>query len=254
MTSPRHIRPVVRRVRRVRLLVVLAAPLAVLLSLTAFAATSTPHRLHSASLTKTGAVTAHAKALTAGTVRYSHTWSPVLNLPSNYQPCCPSKAAFTTLPFSMNVNGSQEAVLTVRMRTNWRDIHATSYTPNIIQQGRYVKPIEIKISIHSGRYPLDHRAQCRIAGAGGGIVNAQGPAIDIADGNWHTITCTKYADGSSGTDVQVTVDGVAGAMYKTHVRIGNVISNDAVDLGGQGPTANKDSINGEYEYVGYTVY
>ena len=28
----------------------------------------------------------------ASTVRYSHTWSPSLNLPSNYQPCCPSTA------------------------------------------------------------------------------------------------------------------------------------------------------------------
>ena len=189
----------------------------------------------------------------ASTVRYSHTWSPPLNLPSNYRPCCPSRAAFTTLPFSMNVTGSQEAILTVRMRTNWVDIKALHYTPNIIQQGRYVKAPEIKISIHSGPFPGDHRAQCRIA-ASGGVVNAQGPrGLDIANGQWHTITCIKYRDGSTGTNVQVIVDGVAGPIFHTRAPLGNVISNAAVDLGGQGPIANKDSIDGQYVSVTYTV-
>jgi hypothetical protein len=190
----------------------------------------------------------------ASTVRYSHTWSPPLNLPSNFRPCCKSPAAFTTLPFTMNVKGSQESILTVRMRTNWVDSKARTYTPNIIQQGRFVKPIEIKISIHSGPFPGDHRAQCRVAGAGGGVLNAQGPrGLDIADGKWHTITCIKYPDGSTGTNVQVVVDGVAGPMFHTSTRIGNVISSDPVDLGGQGPIANKDSIDGQYSSVSYTV-
>ena len=38
----------------------------------------------------------------------------------------------------MDVCGSLEAILKVWMRTNWVDIKALSYTPNIIQQGRYV--------------------------------------------------------------------------------------------------------------------
>ena len=190
----------------------------------------------------------------ASTVRYSHTWSPPLNLPSNYQPCCPSKAGFTTLPFTMNVTGSHEVILTVRMRTNWVDTKARTATPNIIQQGRYVKPNEIKLSIHSGPFPGDHRAECRIAGAAGVVVNAQGPrGLDIANGGWHTITCIKYPDGSSGTNVRVIVDGVAGPVFHTSTRIGNVVSSAPVDLGGQGPIANKDSIDGQYSSVSYTV-
>jgi hypothetical protein len=215
------------RGRSLRLLLIAGAPLLALITLTASASTLT--------------------------VRYSHTWSPALNEPSNYRPCCPSKAVFRTLPFTMNVHGSQKAVLTVRMKTNWVDIYARTYTPNIIQQGRYVHPTEIKISIHSGPSPGDHRAQCRIAGTGA-VVNAQGPhGLDIADGNWHTITCTKYADAAGGTDVQVIVDGVAGPMVHSSRPIGDVINNDAVDLGGQGPTANKDSINGQFSFVSYSV-
>jgi len=226
MAATRH-RDIPRHRGHLRLLWIVAAPVLALLTLTASASTST--------------------------VRYSHTWASPLNESSNYRPCCASKALFQTLPFTMNVYGSQTSVLTVRMKTNWVDYKALTYTPNIIQQGRYVQPYEIKISIHSGRYPADHRAQCRIAGTGA-VINAQGPhGLDIADGKWHTITCIKYADANGGTDVQVSVDGVAGPMFHTSRPIGNVIDGDAVDLGGQGPTANKDSIDGQFTFVGYSV-
>jgi hypothetical protein len=189
----------------------------------------------------------------ASTVRYSHTWSPPLNLPSNYRPCCPSTAGFTTLPFSMNVNGNQAFHLTVRMRTNWVDTKAVNATPNIIQQGLVSHPIEIKLSIHSGPHAWDHHAQCRIEGSNGVTVNAQGPkSIDIANGSWHTIVCYKSPDGPTGTSVQLAVDGVLGPVFHS-AAIGNVISNDPVDLGGQGPKANQDSIDGQYTSVSYVV-
>ena len=189
----------------------------------------------------------------ASTVRYSHTWSPPLNLPSNYQPCCPSTAGFTTLPFSMNVYASQKATLTVRMRTNWVDTKAVAGTPNIIQQGRITDPIEIKISIHSGPHAWDHHAQCRIEGSHGVIVNVQGPkSIDIANGKWHTIVCIKAADGPTTGAALVLVDGVPGLVFHTKP-IGNVISKAPVDLGGQGPKATTDSIDGQYTSVSYVI-
>ena len=161
---------------------------------------------------------------------------------------------FTTLPFSMTVYGNQEAVLSVRMKTNWVDRKALKATPNIIQQGLYVQPSQIKLSIHSGLVPLDHHAQCRVAGASGGVINAQGPkSIDIANGSWHTIVCVKFPDSTGGSSVQVTVDGVAGPVYRIPGLIGNMINKDAVDLGGQGPTANVDSIDGQYISVSYSV-
>jgi hypothetical protein len=248
--SVRPVRPARRG--RSRLLVVLAAPLAVLLSLTAGAATRTPAPVHA---TRGHAVVhSQLRAATGPVLRYSHTWSPPYNEHSNYQPCCPSTAVFTTLPFSMNVYGNQEAVLSVRMKTNWVDSKARHATPNIIQQGRYIQPTETKISIHSGPAPKDHHAECRIAGAGGGVINAQGPkSIDIADGNWHTIVCVKYPDSTSGSSVQVFVDGVAGPVYHSSRLIGNMINTGTVDLGGQGPVANKDSIDGEYISVSYSV-
>ena len=227
MATARHRRIPLHR-GRLRLLWILGAPLLALITLTASASTLT--------------------------VRYSHTWSPPLNEPSNYRPCCPSKAAFTTLPFTMNVHGSQKAVLTVRMKTSWVDYKALSYTPNIIQQGRFVASVELKISIHSGPLPGDHHAQCRIAGLGGGVIDAQGPkSIDIADGRWHTVTCIKYRDGVGGSSVQVLVDAVAGPLFTSSTPVGNVTGTGGVDLGGQGPVANKDSIDGEYASVSYTV-
>src|SRR5207248_2052643 len=108
--------------------------------------------------------------------------------------------------------------------------------------------------IHSGLKPGAHHAQCLIQ-ANGVSIQAAGPKnIDVADGNWHYIVCVKFPDTASGTNVRVYVDGVAGTVFHTSTRIGNIaFSNDAVDLGGQGPTANKDSIDGRYEYVVFTV-
>jgi hypothetical protein len=74
----------------------------------------------------------------------------------------------------------------------------------------------------------------------------------VANGNWHTIVCVKSADGPSCTTVQVIVDGIAGPIFHS-APMGNVISNDPVDLGGQGPKATKDSIDGQYTLVSYVV-
>jgi hypothetical protein len=200
------------------------------------------------------AVCGAAGSAGAAATVYSHTWSPPLNLPSSYRPCCPSTAAFTTLPFTMDVTATHGFQLTVRMRTNWQDTKAVSATPNIIQQGRVAHPLEIKISIHSGPLPKDHHAQCRIEGANGVVVDAQGPkSIDIADGGWHTIQCVKSADSAGHTQVQVIVDGLAGPVLRS-LAIGNItFTGDEVDLGGQGPQANKDSIDGQYQSVSYVV-
>lgn len=50
----------------------------------------------------------------------------------------------------------------------------------------------------------------------------------------------------------MTVDGVPGPVLHS-AALGNVISNDAVDLGGQSSKANKDSIDGQYLSVSYSV-
>ena len=46
---------------------------------------------------------------------------------------------------------------------------------------------------------------------------------------------------------------MAGPMFHTSRPIGNVMDSDPVDLGGQGPTANKDSIDGQFTFVSYSV-
>ena len=77
------------------------------------------------------------------------------------------------------------------------------------------------------------------------------PATAAGPRNWST-GCS--ADGAGSTGVQVIVDGVAGNIYYSHKPIGNIIfTNDQVDLGGQGPIANKDSIDGQFESVSYSI-
>jgi hypothetical protein len=206
------------------------------------------------SLVAAGVAWAGAGTAMSSVVRYSHTWSPPLNLPSSYRSCCTSTAAWTTLPFTMSVSGTQGFNLGVRLRTNWVDTKAVGDTPNIIQQGRFDKATLVKLSIHSGAKPGAHHAQCVIRANGVSVI-APGPKnIDVADGRWHYIICVKFGDTASGTNVRVYVDGVAGELVHTSRRIGNIVfSNDAVDLGGRSSTASRDSIDGRYEYVVFTV-
>jgi hypothetical protein len=200
------------------------------------------------------AVAAAAVIIPAGAsnVVYNVRWPGGINLHSNYRECCPSKAVIKVLPTTLNVHGNQKARLTVRMATNWVDTKAVRDTPNIIQQGLYADAVEYKIQIRRGPTASSHKAQCRIKGTTGSVI-ANGPAIDVADGAFHTITCVKYADGAHRTRVQVTVDGVAGPAVHSRTRIGNMISDAAVKLGGRSTTASSDSLDGRVSWVYYAL-
>jgi hypothetical protein len=188
----------------------------------------------------------------ASTVIYNAKWPGGLDLSSHFQSCCRSKAVIKVLPTSLDVHGNQKAKLTVRLATNWVDTKAVGDTPNIIQQGLFANAVEYKIQIRRGPRPADHRAQCRIAGTTGSVV-ANGPNIDVADGAFHTITCVKFADGATRTNVQVTVDGVAGPLVHSRTPIGNMISRAPVNLGGRSTRASSDSLDGRVLSVRYVL-
>ena len=216
MSTPRHAVP--KRASRKRLLIVLAAPLVALISMTANAATG-----------------------------WGYTWSPPLDLTVHG-----STANFVSLPQSMASLAGQKVVSTATFRTNWVDVKALKDGPNIAQQGLSVRPPQFKLQIAHGPNPTDHRGDCHIAGATGHVL-AYGPRIDVADANWHTITCIKYPDTATGTEVVVIVDGVAGKPKWSDTPIGDVQPVGAVRLGGRSAQASTDSLDGWISKLTYSA-
>lgn len=77
-------------------------------------------------------------------------------------------------------------------------------------------------------YQPDGRASCGFAGTEGSQQVTGGP--DLADGNWHQVTCTKTA-----TSIALTVDGQPVASEET--TIGEIANSEDLVLGAyRGPT------------------
>lgn len=82
------------------------------------------------------------------------------------------------------------------------------------------------------------KANCHFAGTRTGTNLARGPSL--ADGKWHTVTCTKTA-----TTVSLTVDGTT---YTTSVSVGDInTTGKQIALGGQATGA--DQYMGDLDYV-----
>jgi hypothetical protein len=217
MPKRRHAAPG-RLTGRKRFLIVLAAPLVPLLSLTANAASG-----------------------------WGYAWAPPLNLTVHG-----TRAHFVSLPQAMASRANQKIVSTARFRTSWVDVKALKDGPNIAQQGLSIHPPQFKLQIGHGPRPSDHRGDCHIAGATGHVL-AYGPRIDVADGRWHTITCIKFPDSAKGTEVIVIVDGVAGAPKWSQTPIGAVKPVGPVRLGGRSALASTDSLDGWISKLTYSV-
>jgi hypothetical protein len=163
-----------------------------------------------------------------------------------------TKANFVSLPQSMASLASQKVTSTATFRTNWVDVRALKDGPNIAQQGLSLDPAQFKLQIAHGPNPANHRGDCHVKGTTGHIL-AYGPAIDVADGGWHTITCIKYADTAKGTEVVVVVDGVVGTPQWSGTPIGDVRPVGAVRLGGRSALASTDSLDGWISKLTYSV-
>ena len=235
---------------RKRLMVVILAPAVVLLPLTAQATIGRPAQPQKA-VVATAKVTKPAAKVTKSVAtlpaRWRKSWSPALDLTING-----AQANFVALSKSMASLATQTVVSTATFRTNWVDVRALMDGPNIAQQGLSVKPPQFKLQIAHGPNPTDHRGDCHIEGATGHTL-AYGPRIDVADGNWHTITCIKYPDTATGTQVVVIVDGVYGTPRWSHTPIGDVQPLGAVRLGGRSAQAASDSLDGWISKLSFAV-
>lgn len=174
---------------------------------------------------------------------WANSWTPPLPLLSDYRKCCPSSAGFLALPDRLDVLASQRASATTTFMTRWVDWRAEIDSPNIAQQGLYNDVGQFKLQIGHGPGPAEHRGQCRVKGRTAAVL-AVGPAIDVADGGWHTITCIKSADTATRTTVTVVVDGVAGSPKVSTKPVGDVHPPGALDLGGRSAVASSDSLDG----------
>ena len=96
---------------------------------------------------------------------------------------------------------------------------------------------------------VDHllgHPSCVIAGQRHWIYRAE-PWIDVADGRWHTLTCTRTAD-----RLVLTVDGVDRAWVR--VPSGLSIANpEPLRVGGKGPAKGNDQFAGEIDNVFVTI-
>jgi len=96
---------------------------------------------------------------------------------------------------------------------------------------------------------VDHRLghpSCVITGRTGWIYRAE-PWIDVADGRWHDLMCTR-ADGR----LTLVVDGVPRAWVRVppHLSIANA---EPLRVGGKGPAQGNDQYAGEIDNVFLTI-
>ena len=96
---------------------------------------------------------------------------------------------------------------------------------------------------------VDHRLghpSCVITGRTGRIYRAE-PWLDVADGRWHSLVCTRSAD-----RLTLTVDGVPRAWVRVPPRL-FIANAEPLRLGGKGAAEGNDQFAGEIDNVFLTI-
>jgi len=116
-------------------------------------------------------------------------------------------------------------------------------SPNILQLGLFSDPGQVKMQISKdGR----GRAECRFKGPAGALI-VVGPATDITDGSWHSVTCWRQ-----GGTLGVTVDGVTTSKGRT---VGKISAVRPLTVGARGLAAGdrSDQFLGDLDVVVWAV-
>ena len=96
---------------------------------------------------------------------------------------------------------------------------------------------------------VDHRLghpSCVIAGQGRRIYRAE-PALDVADGRWHNVTCAR-----SATSLTITVDGVPRATVPVPPKV-SIANSEPLRVGGKGANKGNDQYAGMIDNVFLTI-
>jgi hypothetical protein len=114
---------------------------------------------------------------------------------------------------------------------------------NVVQKGYSVG------GVSQFKLQVDHRLghpSCVIAGNGHRIYRAE-PWLDVADGRWHNLTCTR-----SGDRLTLTVDGVPRAWVAVPPAL-SIANAEPLRVGGKGPANGNDQFAGEIDNVFVTI-
>ena len=114
---------------------------------------------------------------------------------------------------------------------------------NVMQKGYSVGGVsEFKLQV-------DHRQghpSCVIAGNNARIFRAE-PRLDVADGTWHDLRCTRTAG-----RLTLTVDGVDRACVAVPSSL-SIANAEPLRIGGKGPNRGNDQFAGEIDNVFVTI-
>lgn len=137
--------------------------------------------------------------------------------------------------------GVREVAVTAVLRSTVR--RPTGDHPNVLQHGLFADRSQIKMQITKDG---TGRASCRFAGTRAGVV-VTGPAIDVTDGGWHSVTCWRR-DGTLG----VTVDGVHRVRHR---EVGSIDPIRPMTVAARGLTAGaaSDQFCGDLDVVVWAV-
>jgi hypothetical protein len=114
---------------------------------------------------------------------------------------------------------------------------------NVMQKGYSVG------GVSQFKLQVDHRQghpSCVIAGQRARIYRAE-PLIDVADGAWHDLKCTRSAD-----RLAMSVDGVERAVVAIPANL-SIANAEPLRVGGKGPNKGNDQFAGEIDNVFLTI-
>lgn len=114
---------------------------------------------------------------------------------------------------------------------------------NVVQKGYSVG------GVSQFKLQVDHRLghpSCVIAGNHRRIYRAE-PTIDVADGRWHNLVCTR-----TPTTLTLTVDGVERASMPVPPTL-SIANAEPLRVGGKGPNKGNDQYAGEIDNVFLTI-
>jgi len=114
---------------------------------------------------------------------------------------------------------------------------------NVLQKGYSVG------GVSQFKLQVDHRLghpSCVIAGNHARIYRAE-PRLDVADGRWHDLTCTRTAD-----RLTLSVDGVERASVAVPPAL-SIANAEPLRVGGKGPNKGNDQFAGEIDNVFLTI-
>jgi hypothetical protein len=115
----------------------------------------------------------------------------------------------------------------------------TSEGENVLQKGFSHGHSQFKLQIDgAGGQP-----SCVLVGTASRQIHAAIASVSVADGQWHTIECSR-----AGSSLTITVDGAVAGQARVPASL-SIVNNDPLRIGGKGISANNDQFHGALDDV-----